>query len=58
MSERFTDRLARLFSAALGPNPLDAICPDMPEHEAEGRPTRVIRLVQNPPAPFARYYAA
>jgi len=46
MSERFTSRIARLISAALGPNPLDAICPDMPEHDIASR-SRVIRLIRD-----------
>lgn len=48
MSERFTVRLARMISAALGPNPLDAICPDMPEHDAAGTRARMIRLAYGP----------
>lgn len=45
MSERFTVRIARLISAALGPNPLEAICPDMPEHDIASR-SRVIQLIR------------
>lgn len=48
MSERFTVRLARMISAALGPNPLDAICPNMPEHDAAGHRARIIRLAYGP----------
>lgn len=54
MSERFTVRLARLVSQALGPNPLDAVCADMPEHDACGARARIIRLVKGPRGPLRR----
>jgi hypothetical protein len=58
MSERFTVRLARLFSQALGPNPLDAVCADIPEHEAAGVRARVIRMTKGPGGPLRRLSAA
>ncbi|MBX7248845.1 MAG: hypothetical protein K1X35_07275 [Caulobacteraceae bacterium] len=58
MSERFTVRLARLISQALGPNPLDAICPEMPEHDVSGSRARIIRLVKGPQGPLRRLSAA
>jgi hypothetical protein len=45
MSERFTVMIGRMLSAALGPNPLDAICPDMPAHEVAPR-LRMVRLAR------------
>jgi hypothetical protein len=52
MSERFTVRLARLISAALGPNPLDAVCADMPEHDAQAARTTIIHLARHPRSPI------
>jgi hypothetical protein len=56
MSERFTVALVRMLSQALGPNPLDAVCPEMPAHDA-GR-LHILRLIKAAPRAAHKLSAA